>query len=202
MFGIGTWELLVIFVLALLILGPDKLPSFARTVGRTINKLRQTADEVKREIDIDGLGEEIKSEIMDESTMAEIKESLDVRPDLRRAMNEIENMTDLPDPYTQTTETTETSHADQNPSSEEKARLMGPGVALDPAEVEQVSTSKEKGHLPIEASAWSGPRQPPMPTQEADNLNRAEKNNPTAEASRSAMPDRSSSDASSDEKES
>lgn len=59
MFGIGTWELILILALALLILGPSKMPEVARNVGRTLAKLRQAADEVKREIHLD----EIKNEI-------------------------------------------------------------------------------------------------------------------------------------------
>ena len=41
MFGIGSWEFLVIIVLALLLFGPDKLPDFARTVGRFMRDFRR-----------------------------------------------------------------------------------------------------------------------------------------------------------------
>ena len=63
MFGIGTWELVVILILALVILGPDKLPDVARKLGSSLAKLRRTADEVKREIDLDGLKGKIQSEL-------------------------------------------------------------------------------------------------------------------------------------------
>ena len=64
MFGIGTWELILILVLALIVLGPTKLPEVARLVGSNLAKLRQVADEVKREINLD----QIKSELEDAST--------------------------------------------------------------------------------------------------------------------------------------
>ena len=42
MFDIGFWELAVIFVVALLVLGPDRLPAVARTGGRWASKARRT----------------------------------------------------------------------------------------------------------------------------------------------------------------
>ncbi len=63
MFGIGTWELVVIAALALIILGPKKLPEVARTVGKTLSQLRRSVDDVKREIDVDGLRQDIQKEM-------------------------------------------------------------------------------------------------------------------------------------------
>ncbi|MDO8880981.1 MAG: twin-arginine translocase TatA/TatE family subunit [Coriobacteriia bacterium] len=44
MFGIGSWEFLLIAVLALLLFGPDKLPEFARTIGRLIRDFKRYQD--------------------------------------------------------------------------------------------------------------------------------------------------------------
>ena len=49
MFGIGTGELLVLLVLALLVLGPDRMPKMAREIGRTVGDLRRTSDDLRRE---------------------------------------------------------------------------------------------------------------------------------------------------------
>ncbi len=49
MFGIGTGELLVLLVLALLVLGPERMPRLARDIGRTVGDLRRTSDELKQE---------------------------------------------------------------------------------------------------------------------------------------------------------
>lgn len=49
MFGIGTGELLVLLVLALLVLGPDRMPKMARDIGRTVGDLRRTSDDLRRE---------------------------------------------------------------------------------------------------------------------------------------------------------
>jgi len=47
MFGIGFSELILIFVVALLVLGPKRLPEVAKTLGRFYREIRSTVDEVK-----------------------------------------------------------------------------------------------------------------------------------------------------------
>lgn len=47
MFGIGSWEFIIIAVLALLLFGPDKLPQFARTIGRFTRDFRRYKDLVE-----------------------------------------------------------------------------------------------------------------------------------------------------------
>ena len=42
-FGIGTWEILLILVLALIIWGPGKLPEIARTMGKTMRALKKAS---------------------------------------------------------------------------------------------------------------------------------------------------------------
>lgn len=44
MFGIGGWEFVLIAVLALLLFGPDRLPQFARTIGRFMRDFKRYQD--------------------------------------------------------------------------------------------------------------------------------------------------------------
>jgi len=51
MFDIGFWEIALILVLALVILGPERLPHAARTVGRFVGKARRYVEGVKSEVE-------------------------------------------------------------------------------------------------------------------------------------------------------
>ena len=66
MFDIGFSELLLVGGVALLVLGPDKLPGAARTAGLMIGRLKRSFNsirsEVEREIGADELRRQIRSE--------------------------------------------------------------------------------------------------------------------------------------------
>lgn len=49
MFGIGTGELLLLALIALLVLGPERMPRLARDIGKTVGDLRRTSDELRSE---------------------------------------------------------------------------------------------------------------------------------------------------------
>ena len=49
MFGIGAEELMLVLIVALLVLGPERLPRVARDVGRVVGELRRTSDEFREE---------------------------------------------------------------------------------------------------------------------------------------------------------
>ena len=49
MFGIGTGELLLLLLIALLVLGPERMPKLARDLGKTMGDLRKTSEELQKE---------------------------------------------------------------------------------------------------------------------------------------------------------
>lgn len=53
MLDIGLSELLVILVVALIVLGPKKLPELARSLGRGLAELRRTSEDLRRSLLID-----------------------------------------------------------------------------------------------------------------------------------------------------
>ena len=63
MFEMGFWEVILIFVILLIVVGPERLPKLARTVGLWVGKARTMVTSVR-------------SEIEQELRVAELKESL------------------------------------------------------------------------------------------------------------------------------
>ena len=49
MFGIGMTEMIVILVIALVVLGPKRLPELARTLGKSLAELRRASTDLRRE---------------------------------------------------------------------------------------------------------------------------------------------------------
>ena len=49
MFGIGTEELMLILVIALVVLGPERMPKLARDLGRMVGEFRKTSDDLRNE---------------------------------------------------------------------------------------------------------------------------------------------------------
>ena len=49
-FGMGTGEILLVIIVALIIWGPGKLPEIARTVGKAMSALKQTSSDITAQI--------------------------------------------------------------------------------------------------------------------------------------------------------
>ncbi|TAK06913.1 TatA/E family twin arginine-targeting protein translocase [bacterium] len=64
MFGIGMPELILILALALIVLGPKKLPEIARALGKGLAEFRRATDELKEEF------RQVEQEIEESSTQA------------------------------------------------------------------------------------------------------------------------------------
>ena len=61
MFGLGTSEILVILLIALLILGPKEIPKVARTIGRGMRELQRAKDDISKSIEFEMNEEEYES---------------------------------------------------------------------------------------------------------------------------------------------
>ena len=81
MFDIGFWELIFLFGLGLVILGPERLPKLARTLGFWVGKARRMVADVKSDIDRE----------MRESELADLRklgdEITDVKDEIEKAGN-------------------------------------------------------------------------------------------------------------------
>ncbi len=65
MFDIGFSELMLVGVLGLIILGPERLPKAARTVGLMVGKVRRTMSGIQQEIEQEVRNQEIREKLKD-----------------------------------------------------------------------------------------------------------------------------------------
>lgn len=80
MFGIGLPELILIMVIALIVIGPSKLPELARAIGKGMAEFRKATEEIKESLDLD---EDIQ----------------EVKKDLADSISGLERPLDIPEPY-------------------------------------------------------------------------------------------------------
>lgn len=75
MFDIGFAELLLIAVVSLLVLGPERLPGAVRTTSLWLGRLRRSFHSIRQEIEREVGADEIRRQLHNESIMASLKES-------------------------------------------------------------------------------------------------------------------------------
>src|SRR5690242_19834783 len=73
LFGIGFPQLMLIFVIGLIVFGPERLPGMARQAGRMINELRKLTQDARGEIQ-------------------SLTKELDIRDDLNSVKNDLLNI--------------------------------------------------------------------------------------------------------------
>ncbi len=74
---IGAQELIIIFVIALIVFGPRKLPQLGKSLGRTIGEFKRASNELRNTLEQEIRVEETRKEIMEpiESLGNEAKEA-------------------------------------------------------------------------------------------------------------------------------
>ncbi|MDH3412565.1 MAG: Sec-independent protein translocase protein TatB [Gammaproteobacteria bacterium] len=92
MFDIGFWELVFIGVIALLVVGPERLPGMARYVGLWVGRFRRyvshVKDDIEREIHAEELREMMKESSRIESLDQDLKETRDILESVQHDIEE------------------------------------------------------------------------------------------------------------------
>lgn len=80
MFGIGIPELIVILIIALVVVGPKKMPDLAKTIGKGITELKRATDEVRESLVDHPVRKEMTEIRKTMSGVIDMKESADEAP--------------------------------------------------------------------------------------------------------------------------
>ena len=87
MFDIGFPELIMISIVALLVIGPEKLPETIRTVSLWVGRLQRSFANIRREIENEIGADEIRQQIHNEGIMEDLEAAkntiADVQDDIK-----------------------------------------------------------------------------------------------------------------------
>ena len=84
MFGIGMPEMLVILALALIIIGPKKLPDLAKSLGRAMREFKKATSEFKETIQLESELSEVKETFNDISDGVKDAVDLNLKPEKQK----------------------------------------------------------------------------------------------------------------------
>ncbi len=118
MFDIGFSELLLLAVISLLVLGPERLPGAVRTATTWISRIRRSFNEVRIELEREINATELKQDLHNQSILKQLKDTekelnqdLDaVRAGLKNLQFDVESKIESGPPPQATSQT-----ADRNP---------------------------------------------------------------------------------------
>ena len=79
MFGIGMPEMILILAIALIVIGPKKLPDLAKSLGRAMREFKKATNEFKETIQLDSEMADVKKAFNDIND--DVKEAVDLNPD-------------------------------------------------------------------------------------------------------------------------
>ena len=123
---IGIGELVIVFVIALVVIGPDKLPEYARQLGKALSELRRSTaglnDEIKKDV-IAPLNEAAKP--LKEAVEPLNETVSDIKNDMQKVSKTLDNpaavakeMLVAEEKREEATETVETENIESNIESE------------------------------------------------------------------------------------
>ncbi len=90
MFDIGFFEIMLIAVVGLLVLGPERLPEAVRTVGLWVGRIKRSLRDTRAELEQHLGTDEIRRQLHNEEIMRSLKNT---RSEINRALNDPANLT-------------------------------------------------------------------------------------------------------------
>ncbi|MBD9633861.1 Sec-independent protein translocase protein TatB [Pseudomonas sp. PDM19] len=157
MFGISFSELLLVGLVALLVLGPDRLPGAARTAGLWIGRLKRSFNAIKTEVERELGADEIRRQLHNEHILQmeqEAKKLMAPLTDLQEQARETFN----PQQPAQSDGHSAPAQPPAAPSIAPNSRLNSlPGAGLAPAPAEAAAPQAPEAGQPSQPTAASQP---------------------------------------------
>lgn len=140
MFGsVGPAELILIFIIALLVFGPKKLPEVGKSVGKALREFKKASEEIKGRIE-DGIQ---ASELKD--LRKDVQSGLDtLQSGVRGFQDRLKQTMGLDDPAKSLT-AVETTSASATPEGEETRHAIPPAAGSLPDNADNVKTADKTG---------------------------------------------------------
>lgn len=123
MFNIHSTEILLVLIVALIVIGPERLPAAIRTASLWVGRFRRSFYKVKAEIEREINADEIRRQIHNESVLAELEEAKqDIEGSARDAEQSVNKIvsSDTLDPG-RSKHDSEDESQEQSPESNEKS---------------------------------------------------------------------------------
>jgi len=96
MFDFGMWEIAVIFVITLIVVGPEKMPALARKAGLYVGKFKKFVSKIKDDINSEIEAEELKEQLSVKNEELVISQTLDeAKSDIDEIKHEASKISDL-----------------------------------------------------------------------------------------------------------
>ncbi|MCP1621997.1 Sec-independent protein translocase protein TatB [Pseudomonas nitroreducens] len=164
MFGISFSELLLVGLVALLVLGPDRLPGAARTAGLWIGRLKRSFNAIKTEVERELGADEIRRQLHNEHILQmeqEAKKLMAPLTDLQEQARETFNPQQQP---AQPDGHSAPAESPAAPSIAPNSRLNSlPGAGLAPATAEPAATVPPASQPAEPTGASQPPASPETP---------------------------------------
>ena len=149
MFDPSFFELIIICVVALLVLGPDRLPGAIKTMGLWIGRLRRSFNNIKREIEQEVGADEIRRQLRNEDIMekfnktkSQITESIDSVKKETETIKDDLNLTKELSGITDGDEKNSGEVSAETPDPIEKLITNDPTAKTDPPTAQPASTNE------------------------------------------------------------
>ena len=167
MFGISFSELLLVGLVALLVLGPDRLPGAARTAGLWIGRLKRSFNAIKTEVERELGADEIRRQLHNEHILQmeqEAKKLMAPLTDLKDQARETFNPQQPAQPEGQNAPVEPPAAPSIAPNSRLNS-LPGAGLAPATAEVPAAAPQAPEAGQPSQPTEPTGASQPPASSE-------------------------------------